>query len=222
MVSDIRDRKDFNPRSPHGERPASRRTESARNGFQSTLPARGATQRNRKKNSIRTDFNPRSPHGERLDIDNKLQVAFTFQSTLPARGATASGQFLANMAVFQSTLPARGATLLRDTRCRGLRISIHAPRTGSDAAFGFLLRFVCQFQSTLPARGATRKRSTISLTSIISIHAPRTGSDHRRAGSRHAEMDFNPRSPHGERPKISSALKGKYIFQSTLPARGAT
>ena len=33
---------------------------------------------------------------------------------------------------------------------------------------------------------------------------------------------FNPRSPHGERPLTPSISARKRVFQSTLPARGAT
>ena len=57
--------RDFNPRSPHGERRAKRRELA-------TL----------------AHFNPRSPHGERrLDILTRRHI-IKFQSTLPARGAT--------------------------------------------------------------------------------------------------------------------------------------
>ena len=35
-------------------------------------------------------------------------------------------------------------------------------------------------------------------------------------------LDFNPRSPHGERHVAGSQKKTLHIFQSTLPARGAT
>ena len=61
-----------------------------------------------------------------------------------------------------------------------------------------------------------------SSSSPISIHAPRTGSDvHRRWGLRCAGY-FNPRSPHGERRPSSMGITLRRIFQSTLPARGAT
>ena len=57
---------------------------------------------------------------------------------------------------------------------------------------------------------------------LISIHAPRTGSDVcRMVGIKHPD-DFNPRSPHGERPTVVGALPIWRAFQSTLPARGAT
>ena len=124
------------------------------------------------------------------------------------------------------------------------QISIHAPRTGSDAnlhrrtsrrwyfnprsphgerpdfrrdVFGNQ-----QFQSTLPARGATPPAACRRRTPPISIHAPRTGSDRSCARTGMLSAHFNPRSPHGERPD-SRRRKGKTpVFQSTLPARGAT
>ena len=58
--------------------------------------------------------------------------------------------------------------------------------------------------------------------SWISIHAPRTGSDFRLNQYRQVLPYFNPRSPHGERllpVPLAPVIK---IFQSTLPARGAT
>ena len=101
------------------------------------------------------NFNPRSPHGERLIMRCMVDWLDTFQSTLPARGATA------------------GFCIKKPDG----KISIHAPRTGSDvidiAPFD-----TPEFQSTLPARGATQMRIVKpSVLLLISIHAPRTGSD---------------------------------------------
>ena len=59
-------------------------------------------------------------------------------------------------------------------------------------------------------------------TRMISIHAPRTGSDGLRASSSAGSRDFNPRSPHGERPFKRLKVRPLDLFQSTLPARGAT
>ena len=58
--------------------------------------------------------------------------------------------------------------------------------------------------------------------SVISIHAPRTGSDKRFQALPISGKYFNPRSPHGERQTLSSPPDFRKIFQSTLPARGAT
>ena len=101
-----------------------------------------------------------------------------FQSTLPARGATFHACKPATACGFQSTLPARGATRAVRHFAVPAPISIHAPRTGSDLQRRAEIADVVVFQSTLPARGATR------------------GGFLRRC----LVTDFNPRSPHGERP----------------------
>ncbi len=79
-------------------------------------------------------------------------------------------------------------------------ISIHAPRMGSDkvatSKFGTFLRF----QSTLPGWGATTK-----------VRAHRAWA-----------MDFNPRSPDGERLVGCGHHYSLLSFQSTLPGWGAT
>ena len=125
--------------------------------------------------------------------------------------------------VFQSTLPARGATPFREANELD----------------------VLTFQSTLPARGATNLKLGYGGTQKISIHAPRTGSNRTSSSIFPGRPHFNPRSPHGERRKVlanwdndliisihaprtgSDNTKKHFeedntIFQSTLPARGAT
>ena len=146
------------------------------------------------------DFNPRSPHGERPWEPPGVRPGDLFQSTLPARGATRRA---------------------RPAERRNKSISIHAPRTGSDAT-----------------------KSSSGRRPAISIHAPRTGSDQIKPGTvrqngdfnprsphgeRHLQPSpcphprhFNPRSPHGERPHAGDERGGGMAFQSTLPARGAT
>ena len=128
--------------------------------FQSTLPARGATEHHLPAQQLPIDFNPRSPHGERHLACMDGADAMIFQSTLPARGATYKSPLARCQEVFQSTLPARGAT-------------------GQNTISGILTEL---FQSTLPARGATRTIGEEEPHVPISIHAPRTGSDcHRPA-----------------------------------------
>ena len=78
------------------------------------------------------------------------------------------------------------------------------------------------FQSTLPAWGATYEDESIAEEVYISIHAPRMGSDQFVfCGSIDHEY-FNPRSPHGERQKRYDMPICFHLFQSTLPAWGAT
>ena len=103
-------KKDFNPRSPHGERPS-----------RSGLPI-----------GWHLNFNPRSPHGERLSTPEGVAPLEKFQPTLPARGATETKADEWLESGFQPTLPARGATHTRARQHPYPAISTHAPRTGSD------------------------------------------------------------------------------------------
>ena len=80
-----------------------------------------------------------------------------------------------------------------------------------------------QFQSTLPAWGATSMVEFLFDTCTISIHAPRVGSD-LVISTRLAKR--NPISIHA--PRVGSDVchfgleEVLEIFQSTLPAWGAT
>ena len=124
-----------------------------------------------------------------------------FQPTLPARGATKTRNALPAAKPFQPTLPARGATSLKTIDLTGGIISTHAPRTGSDV---------------LPD-------GRLLVRWEISTHAPRTGSDNPPDEGPVARADFNPRSPHGERPSSHGcSFASVAAFQPTLPARGAT
>ena len=102
--------------------------------------------------------------------------------------------------VFQSTLPVWGATGAVAFGRRAVRISIHAPRVGSDVADGQRQQLSNHFnpRSTCGERHAGGK--TQADQRFISIHAPRVGSDMRAC-----RMPFGPRT-----------------FQSTLPVWGAT
>ena len=149
----------------------------------------------------REDFNPRSPHGER--------------HTFAPDAITCKGKF-------QSTLPARGATPPRWAELFSASISIHAPRTGSDATCPFracarLDLFqstlpargatrrgkhffaICRFQSTLPARGATRRGKHFFAICRFQSTLPARGATNPRRNHARQQIYFNPRSPHGER-----------------------
>ena len=144
--------------------------------FQSTLPVWGATV------YAGTDFIfcNISIHAPRVGSDVLVPVFVVyggFQSTLPVWGATPHYGGSRMETIFQSTLPVWGATQRRHGGPDPHRISIHAPRVGSDK----------NFPVDVIAIGA------------ISIHAPRVGSDQRSAGCLPGWWNFNPRSPCGER-----------------------
>ena len=170
----------------------------------------------------RFDFNPRSPRGERLILTNRSLIRIRISIHAPREGSDPkSGMAMSHRAnfnprsprgerpldecsmpltrPFQSTLPARGATYADDD-------------DGNDK----------KFQSTLPARGATDRIKPRNNYIIISIHAPREGSDCGWIRPLRGICHFNPRSPRGERRPHRHTVFIMELFQSTLPARGAT
>ena len=192
----------FNPRSPHGERRASRQASSGR----------------------RCHFNPRSPHGERRNTDKKERLITAISTHAPRTGSDPPLlKSLIRVWSFQPTLPARGAT--RRTRTfvlpmihfnprspHGERL-FNARRRSPDWAYfnprsphgerpspAISPSASSPFQPTLPARGATIVAAVGFLHKVISTHAPRTGSD---------------------APPMTS-VSPPSVFQPTLPARGAT
>ena len=138
------------------------------------------------------------------------------------RGATSSTIFTLLFKLFQSTLPMRGATTDGDHMVTSDGISIHAPHAGSDLVKTAPMRIPFLFQSTLPMRGAT-------LSSLQGFEPglyfnPRSPCGERRRISCAVTVKkyFNPRSPCGERLFLFVQNFVLALFQSTLPMRGAT
>ncbi len=101
-------------------------------------------------------------------------------------------------------------------------ISIHSPRMGRDSSRTTKSSAATAFQSTLPAWGETEGIEEHSHRRHISIHSPRMGRDCHRVKFVSLRINFNPLSPHGERPFRSFQLRTGKQFQSTLPAWGET
>ena len=82
----------------------------------------------------------------------------------------------------------------------GIKISIHAPRVGSDVFVELLFYFVKRFQSTLPVWGATSYTRAGNNLTVFQSTLPVWGATHNMQRSVH---------------NVSK-------FQSTLPVWGAT
>ena len=146
---------DFNPRSPCGERLVQDLNFALEQlEFQSTLPVWGATHHDELVQTAvqisihaprvgsdgfllpgsipQLHFNPRSPCGERraARAGGVQQKHFNPRSPCGERPRTAAD--LPLTAAFQSTLPVWGATDGSLPRRAIKKISIHAPRVGSD------------------------------------------------------------------------------------------
>ena len=213
---------DFNPLSPHGERPS---PDCCLIWVE--------------------DFNPLSPHGERRDYSPAFVCCINFNPLSPHGERLVVLVYSSVSGLFQSTLPAWGETEATKNLPPTVIISIHSPRMGRDRrpcqpqrfapAFQSTLpawgetrrpcqpqRFAPAFQSTLPAWGETELLPLLVTEGAISIHSPRMGRDLAVSGARWFAEDFNPLSPHGERHVALMRANPDYLFQSTLPAWGET
>ena len=214
--------------------------------FQSTLPARGATvaaiqyqadcrisiHAPRTGSDLNffsifnssSYFNPRSPHGERRFQIKQRVSPRNFNPRSP-HGERPPQTCVRNLwrSTFQSTLPARGATEDIETVQQIVRISIHAPRTGSDRQ-GSRSRETARYFNPRSPHGERLLMALSTATMInISIHAPRTGSDRYRAGRYNPAERISIHAPRTGSDGITAALTTRSgLFQSTLPARGAT
>ena len=127
---------------------------------------------------ITSNFNPLSPHGERRHDLHQTLIQTIFQSTLPAWGETIIGTCHVCNIVYFNPLSPHGERRRLFTRFQSyISISIHSPRMGRDS-------------SSYPD----------VICNCISIHSPRMGRDAIMQHCRRKCEDFNPLSPHGERP----------------------
>ena len=143
---------------------------------------------------------------------------------------------------FQSTLPAWGETADDCARVLALLISIHSPRMGRDIqreralyagedfnplsphgerhGIALVPQRAEQFQSTLPAWGETKECRRKTDEHGISIHSPRMGRDVELVHEGRLLVDFNPLSPHGERPATVWALSAREKISIHSPRMG--
>ena len=216
------DNRDFNPRSLHGERLLLLTDGSFQLGFQSTLPARGATGTNVQMQSVKaisihapctgsdyvepsglavhTNFNPRSPHGERPAGSPPAMVSASYFNPRSPHGERhSSAPANTSPPGISIHAPRTGSDYTALLPPSSQWISIHAPRTGSDVCDSVLNSVDSLFQSTLPARGATIPHCCLLPRNGFQSTLPARGATCATAFSIVLTVYFNPRSPHGER-----------------------
>ena len=170
--------KDFNLRSPHGERRVALLKGVIAGGISIYAPRTGSDEKFRAYAllDLISIYAPRTGSDAGIPCAQRRQRHFNLRS--PHGERPKGGEGRGKACKFQSTLPARGATHYgAGSGGAAGAISIYAPRTGSDDERGGIAGEVAEFQSTLPARGATTRRRAC------------TGEP----------LNFNLRSPHGER-----------------------
>ena len=173
-----KDHKNFNPRSPHGERHGRVLEADALTIISIHAPRTGSDFACVFPPLNALHFNPRSPHGERqyfsgfktLNIGISIHAPRTgsdFGIFVPTytdayfnprspHGERHSDVMLNNkFPMISIHAPRTGSDPSELYKLTLSRISIHAPRTGSDPQGFKSRRAHARFQSTLPARGAT-------------------------------------------------------------------
>ena len=190
----------FNPLSPHGERRNRRPAPADSCHFNPLSPHGERPILHLASPFLFCNFNPLSPHGERHIKIVYVWDGYSFQSTLPAWGETALIDALKMQPIISIHSPRMGRDNDRGNGAAIGGISIHSPRMGRDRCLSAERHAGC----------------------FISIHSPRRGRDPYRAGNEAADADFNPLSPHGERPTTGRKRGARRRFQSTLPAWGET
>ena len=213
--------------------------------FQSTLPAWGETASTGKKAEDRK-ISIHSPRmGRDAVVRGQHSTCTLFQSTLPAWGETPRPCQRCVLGAISIHSPRMGRDFHGGfDRVRRIGhfnpLSPHGERPPPTTNHQPLERFQSTlpawgetvsstnqptnqtFQSTLPAWGETLCTLYKLACFCISIHSPRMGRDSTVPGSVPVSLDFNPLSPHGERPTPATSRTPIAGFQSTLPAWGET
>ena len=190
----------FNPRSPHGERLLLGEQVCGRQEISIHAPRTGSDDGGHCANHGHFYFNPRSPHGERRGRASKgARFSLHFNPRSPhgeRRRVLLGGGVEENISIHA---PRTGSDADLSDAYGDAKISIHAPRTGSDTVIDWKSRSA-GISIHAPRTGSDFLAQWRTRTGMISIHAPRTGSDEWL-------------------PTYKSEVTA---FQSTLPARGAT
>ena len=190
----------FNPRSPHGERLVCRMVGIKHpDEFQSTLPARGAT-----------------------ELQDVCKAGIVISTHAPRTGSDDAWLEKRDWSDISTHAPRTGSDITFQL-CRWNQghfnpRSPHGERPSATAR----RPPACYFNPRSPHGERRTARGTPLSSRPISTHAPRTGSDILRRRSTACARHFNPRSPHGERHFPAPCASNLVLFQPTLPARGAT
>ena len=123
----------FNPRSPRRERQEIYAQGTDKDDISIHAPREGSDHPLTPEGATSNHFNPRSPRRERLGIKSKHSISAEFQSTLPAKGATDFRLLSLRRFTYFNPRSPRRERHVKHSFLLKCRISIHAPREGSDS-----------------------------------------------------------------------------------------
>ena len=187
-------------------------------------PRMGSDRGQRRHRPHRPDFNPRSPDGERPRAPRcSTRTSRYFNPRSPDGERRLRHRNTMVTEKFQSTLPGWGATRGESNPVQSCRISIHAPRMGSDASVCRRWFDSWHFNPRSPDGERRRQPRRQPRPLGISIHAPRMGSDADAFGPPIAVHGISIHAPRmGSDHARMMIREGGRRFQSTLPGWGAT
>ena len=214
--------RNFNPRSPCGERPIPSRPAPPQKTYFNPRSPCGERLPARRRRTRGNYFNPRSPCGERLANPGSYYPWMGISIHAPrvgSDGLAAENGVVLNISIhaprvgsdpqylqkppeaadFNPRSPCGERHIPTEVSVKVAVISIHAPRVGSDIDKpGFHLHGEISIHA--PRVGSDYNDAVSAARDTqISIHAPRVGSDIQSRPARPQKFYFNPRSPCGER-----------------------
>ena len=177
-------------------------SDAAASRFQSTPPARGATEWCCPPASPPSHFNPRPPRGGRRKGTCTKKQLLRISIHAPREGGDGlCGQSSKVLQDFNPRPPARGATHVSRHGEHSLLFQSTPPARGATLSSSFWYPEGPQFQSTPPARGATAyRRCCKALRRYFNPRPPRGGRLYGN-GTAWLRLYFNPRPPRGGRQK---------------------
>ena len=125
---------DFNPCSPCGERLSPGVITTSASTISIHAPRAGSDFFAIMSGYLESHFNPCSPCGERHHKARRCRQTQDFNPCSPCGERLVTTFPFSAYTLFQSMLPVRGATIKLWYNNNRKRISIHAPRAGSDAS----------------------------------------------------------------------------------------
>ena len=154
------------------------------------------------KAGVGRHFDPRSPRGERPSGVLLQHGTGGISIHAPREGSDPTWCQTAPVKIsgFLSTLPARGATRrFRPGRRDASNFYPRSPR-GERQAYGYQAQAKYKISIHAPREGSDASHDSADQAgSMISIHAPREGSDAASLSALRMRLNFYPRSPRGER-----------------------
>ena len=211
----------FNPRPPHGRRPAGANVDRG-GGVSIHAPLTGGDLLARMLTEAAVfQSTPPSREATTTSCRRWLPGRVSIHAPLTGGDICAVGRWI-QPGAFQSTPPSREATTTSCRRWLPGRVSIHAPLTGGDVNIISFLTPASSFNPRPPHGRRRRHPVGDGCQDAFQSTPPSREATCRIRHRSSVHHGFNPRPPHGRRLDVGSPACNPHPFQSTPPSREAT